>query len=84
MDGSNGKPPAGRIYFGSLEDVEARNRQAAAAAAAADPVPTPSQPTGTTLDDLSKRSQGFSLFRRRRRQYERKAINIYSTILIDV
>ncbi|KAG0063592.1 hypothetical protein BGZ89_009769 [Linnemannia elongata] len=52
MDGTNGKPPAGRIYFGSLEDVEARNRQAAAAAAAADPVPAPSQPKGTTLDNL--------------------------------
>lgn len=85
MDGSNGKPPAGRIYFGSLEDVEARNRQAAAAtAAAADPVPTPSQPKGTTLDNLSKHSQGFFLLWRKRRQYVRKATNLYTMILIDV
>jgi hypothetical protein len=57
MDGSNGKPAGGRIYFGSLEDVEAKNRQAAAA----NPVPTAtaaaaSQPIGTTLDSLSKHS----------------------------
>ncbi|KAG0291464.1 hypothetical protein BGZ98_003004 [Dissophora globulifera] len=35
MDGANGKPTGGRIHFGSLEAVEARNRQAASAAAAA-------------------------------------------------
>ncbi|KAF9090078.1 hypothetical protein BGX23_006226 [Mortierella sp. AD031] len=52
MDGTNGKPIGGRIHFGSLEDVEARNRQAAAAAAAANPTPVASQPKGTTLDDL--------------------------------
>ncbi|KAG0379455.1 hypothetical protein BGX24_000341 [Mortierella sp. AD032] len=61
MDGSNGKPAGGRIFFGSLEDVEARNRQAAAAAATSNPVPTAndatattatSQPKGTTLDSI--------------------------------
>ncbi|KAF9934407.1 U4/U6 small nuclear ribonucleoprotein Prp4 [Linnemannia zychae] len=54
MDNSNGKPAGGRIYFGSLENVEAKNRQAAAAAAAANPDTTPAatQPKGTTLDSL--------------------------------
>ncbi|KAF9576417.1 U4/U6 small nuclear ribonucleoprotein Prp4 [Mortierella alpina] len=50
MEGANGKPAGGRIHFGSLETVEARNRQAAAAAAAT-ASPTP-QSQGTTLDDL--------------------------------
>ncbi|KAF8977443.1 hypothetical protein BGZ46_007383 [Entomortierella lignicola] len=61
MDGTNGKPAARRIHFGSLETVEARNRQAAAVAASASASPTvtssavatpTSQPKGTTLDDL--------------------------------
>ncbi|KAF9429080.1 hypothetical protein BGZ76_001840 [Entomortierella beljakovae] len=59
MDGANGTPPPKRIHFGSLEAVEARNRQAAAAAAAAAaasstvtsaPVTIPLQ--GTTLEEL--------------------------------
>ncbi|KAF9954688.1 hypothetical protein BGZ65_003866 [Modicella reniformis] len=55
MDGANGKPAGGRIHFGSLEVIEARNRQAAAAAAAtASPASagTPSQAEGVALDDL--------------------------------
>ncbi|KAF9114967.1 hypothetical protein BGX27_009295 [Mortierella sp. AM989] len=60
MDGANGKPAAKRIHFGSLEAVEARNRQAAAVAATANVAsvvtsssPTlTSQPKGTALDEL--------------------------------
>ncbi|KAG0246922.1 hypothetical protein BGX31_005410 [Mortierella sp. GBA43] len=57
MDGANGKPTGGRIHFGSLEAVEARNRQAAAAAAAVVTVSSPasaatSSQTGVALDEL--------------------------------
>ncbi|KAG0002781.1 hypothetical protein BGZ79_002334 [Entomortierella chlamydospora] len=64
MDGANGQPASRRIHFGSLETVEARNRQAAAAANATSPstssTPPTSQPKGTTLtlDDL-KADDGF-------------------------
>ncbi|KAF9358390.1 hypothetical protein BGX26_001849 [Mortierella sp. AD094] len=54
MDGANGQPATRRIHFGSLEAVEARNRQAAAVAASANVASaiTSSAPTTTTLDDL--------------------------------
>ncbi|KAG0364143.1 RNA processing-related protein [Gamsiella multidivaricata] len=58
MEGANGKPAGGRIHFGSLEAVEARNRQAASAAAAAAAVSASASPTvasqskGVTLDEL--------------------------------
>ncbi|KAF9905872.1 hypothetical protein BX616_000901 [Lobosporangium transversale] len=44
MEGANGNPTGGRIHFGSLEAIEARNRQAAAAAAA----PATSSPSTST------------------------------------
>ncbi|KAK3810781.1 MAG: WD40-repeat-containing domain protein [Benniella sp.] len=51
MDGVNGKPAGGRIHFGSLEAVEARNRQAAAADSPSSAT-TSSQAQGVALDEL--------------------------------
>jgi U4/U6 small nuclear ribonucleoprotein PRP4 len=51
MDGVNGKPAVGRIHFGSLEAVEARNRQAAAADSPSSAI-TSSQAQGVALDEL--------------------------------
>jgi len=50
MDNANGKPAGGRIHFGSLEVVEARNRANAAAAAS---VASPAAATPTSEVDAS-------------------------------